>query len=141
MSRQPCILIVEDFADARELFKGIARAEGFDVHGGVTGEDAVRLAAEHRPDVILMDLMLPVMDGFEAARQIRAAQGANRPAIIGVTALSPEACRQALSAGCDECFRKPLEGDLLHRLLRWFHLGIESVSATRPKALGGSASE
>ena len=124
----PSVLIVEDHYDSSEFFASAAKAEGHNVRIAADGADAIRLAAEEWPDLILLDLALPIVDGFEVARQIRALEGnRNRPVIIGVTALSESDCDQALVAGCDDCLRKPVAPEILETLFRWFRMWAPQV--------------
>lgn len=107
------VLIVEDFEDVRTLYAQILRGAGFDVFEAADGRDAMRLAVEQRPDAIIMDLQMPEMDGWEAARQIRAHLGA-APLILAVSAhSSDESRREAYDAGCDSFIAKPLTPDVL----------------------------
>jgi two-component system cell cycle response regulator DivK len=81
----PLVLIVDDYEQNRKLARDVLRAGGFRTLEAATGAEAVSLAAAHRPDVILMDLRLPDMDGTDAARELGAAP---RTAAIPVVALS-----------------------------------------------------
>ena len=88
----------------------------YDILHAADGKEAVRLCEEARPDAVLMDIQMPVMDGLEATRQIRSS--GSRIPIIAVTAFAYDRDRQrALDAGCNEYLAKPLTGDKLKHTL------------------------
>lgn len=106
------LLIVDDFPQVREdLRTALTLAGGIDIVGEAgDGQEAVRLAGRIRPDVVLMDLEMPVLDGFEASRQIKARNPACR--VVALTVHGDEAARRnAASAGIDDFVVKgaPLE--------------------------------
>jgi two-component system cell cycle response regulator DivK len=103
------ILIVEDHSDNRRIMCDMLIDAGFDVVEAMTGEQGVEMAATHRPDLILMDLQLPEIDGFEATRRIKVQSALSRTPIIAVTshALSGDE-QKAIDAGCDAYFAKPV---------------------------------
>lgn len=103
------ILLVEDQEDNRRIMRDLLVNQGFEVIEAVTGTDGVRLAEADKPDLILMDIQLPGLDGYEATRQIRALSGLQRTPIIVVTsyALSGDDVR-AFEAGCDAYVSKPV---------------------------------
>ena len=98
---------------------------GFDVLIAADGEQGVSLAAAERPDLILMDMSLPVLDGWEATRRIKAAPDTQRIPIIGLTAHAMAADRdKCLEAGCDDYDTKPIEiGRLLEKIERLLATG------------------
>ncbi len=102
------ILIVEDQEDNRKILRDLLTSAGFDLVEATTGEDGVRLAETERPDLILMDIQLPGMDGYEATRRIKATPGLQQIPIIAVTsyALSGDDVK-AREAGCDGYVTKP----------------------------------
>jgi CheY-like chemotaxis protein len=105
------VLVVDDFADTRAMLRRTLEAAGYRVAEAVDGEQAVAAARRACPDLILMDLNMPRLDGLEAARRIRALKGecAGVP-IIAVTAFDTYGMRQAaLDAGCDDYLMKPLD--------------------------------
>ena len=107
------ILVVEDAEDNRDMLSRRLQRKGHRVVQAADGQEAVEMAARERPDLILMDVSLPVMDGLEATRRIRA-QAQTIP-IIAVTAHAMSDDRdKALRAGCDDYHPKPVE---LPRLL------------------------
>ncbi|HEY0305729.1 MAG TPA: response regulator [Longimicrobiales bacterium] len=102
------ILIVEDHRDSREALKALFEAFGYQVTEATNGRDAVQAAFTERPNLILMDIMMPEMDGFDATRRIRALPGFARTPIIAVTAM--EGARElALQAGMSDYVRKPVD--------------------------------
>jgi CheY-like chemotaxis protein len=102
------ILIVEDNADTVEVYSYALRYLGYDAITARNGSDAVNLARSEVPDVILMDVMLPKIDGFEATSQIRSDPITGSIPIIAVTAMArPRDRDKCLEAGCDEYIAKP----------------------------------
>ena len=102
------ILIVEDQEDNRAILRDVLSRAGYDLIEAFNGEDAVRLAQNEQPDLILMDIQLPGIDGFEATRRIKAIIDLKSIPIIAVTsyALSGDEA-QARAAGCDAFVAKP----------------------------------
>jgi two-component system cell cycle response regulator DivK len=102
------ILVVEDHEDNRRILRDLLTSAGFKLIEAETGPDGVKMAKAHQPDLILMDLQLPGIDGYEAARQIRSEPKLTSVAIIAVTsyALSGDEQR-ALAAGCNAYVCKP----------------------------------
>ena len=102
------ILIVEDQEDNRAIMRDILSSAGYALIEAIDGEEGVKLARSERPDLILMDIQLPMLDGYEATRQIRAIDELKSVPIIAVTsyALSGDEAR-ARSAGCDTHVAKP----------------------------------
>ncbi len=119
MSRK--ILIVEDQEDNRKILRDLLSSAGFELIEAVTGEDGVAQAAAHVPDLILMDIQLPGMDGYEATRRIKANPGLTRIPIIAVTsyALSGDDIK-AMAAGCDAYVTKPFSPRTLLVKIREF---------------------
>ncbi len=104
----PTILIAEDHLDSRDAMRALLEAFGFRVLVAVDGRQAVDVALEHHPDLILMDIMMPELDGFEATRQLRQHRLTERTPIIAVTAMEG-AQRLALQAGANDYVRKPID--------------------------------
>lgn len=106
------ILIVEDDQRNLRLFKALLTANGFDILAATDGRQGVDQAMQEQPDLILMDIQLPVMNGFEAIRALRAdARTAHIP-IIAVTALAMKGDRERiLESGCDGYVSKPMRFD------------------------------
>jgi two-component system cell cycle response regulator DivK len=102
------ILVVEDQEDNRRIVRDLLTSAGFDLVEAVTGEEGIRMAETHRPDLILMDIQMPVLDGYEATRQIKAnAELRNIPIIVVTSyALSGDDVK-AQAAGADGYVAKP----------------------------------
>ena len=114
--RRPVLLIAED-TDSNYLLLSLMLKKEYEVIRADNGEEAVRLCRQVNPDVVLMDIQMPVMDGLKATRLIR--ESGNRVPIIAVTAYAYDRDRQkALDAGCNEYLAKPLTGDTLRQTLR-----------------------
>jgi two-component system cell cycle response regulator DivK len=103
-----CILVVEDQADNRQILRDLLGNAGFDLVEAENGEEALAAVARQRPDLILMDIQLPTMDGYEATRRIRANPEMKDIPIIAVTsyALTGDDAK-ALAAGCTAYVTKP----------------------------------
>jgi len=102
------ILVVEDQEDNRRIMRDLLNSAGYEVIEAVTGEEGVAAADTHRPDLILMDIQLPGLDGYEATRQIKANPDLEHIPIIVVTsyALSGDDVK-AFEAGCNAYVSKP----------------------------------
>lgn len=117
VTRQP-ILVVEDSDDIRVLIKFMLEMKGHRVVEATNGREALERAGEEPPQLILMDLSMPVMDGWEATRRLRQMELTRGVPIVGVTAHCRDEGRElALRAGCDECIPKPLDEDALDSIL------------------------
>ena len=102
------ILIAEDSAADRMLLSSIVRRQGHEVLTAANGAEAVEAFRQQRPQLVLMDAMMPVMDGFEAAQQIKALAGETLVPIIFLTSLSEsEALARCLEAGGDDFWQNP----------------------------------
>jgi two-component system cell cycle response regulator DivK len=116
---RPCVLVVDDYPDAREMYSEYLEFSGFTVVEAGNGMEALQRAIEHTPDIILMDLSLPVMDGWEATRRLKADP---RTASIPVVALTGHALagisEGAMQAGCDAFVTKPCLPEELVREIR-----------------------
>ena len=106
MSR--CVLVVEDQEDNRQIVRDLLTTTDYEVIEAENGEEALAAIAKQRPDLILMDIQLPVMDGYEATRRIKADPALRAIPIIAVTsyALSGDE-EKARAAGCDDFVPKP----------------------------------
>ncbi|MDC7784476.1 response regulator [Rhodoplanes sp. TEM] len=102
------ILVIEDTEDNRRILRDLLTHAGFTLTEAGDGERGVALALSEKPDLILMDMQLPVIDGYEAARRIKADPAMRRTPIIAVTsyALSGDEAK-ARAAGCDAYVAKP----------------------------------
>ncbi len=115
----PTILIVEDDELNRDSLRRLLRRRGFEILVAVDGAEGVEVARAEGPDLILMDMSLPVIDGWEATRRIKGAAETSAVPIIALTAHAMAADRdRALAAGCDDYDTKPIE---LDRLLPKIH--------------------
>ena len=117
---RPRVLLVDDYPDAREMYTEYLEYSGFDVVEAGNGMEALQRAVDTAPDIILMDLSLPVMDGWEATRRLKADK---RTANIPVVALTGHALAGisdgAKKAGCDAFVTKPcLPEDLVKEINR-----------------------
>ena len=103
-----CILVVEDQQDNRRILRDLFNSAGYELIEAESGEDALLALATARPDLILMDIQLPVMDGYEATRRIRSNPELTSVPIIAVTsyALAGDEAK-ALAAGCSAYITKP----------------------------------
>ncbi|MCO7518249.1 MULTISPECIES: fused response regulator/phosphatase [unclassified Pseudomonas] len=113
------VLVAEDGAADRLLLAQIVRRQGHEVLTAENGEQAVALFARHRPQLVLLDALMPVMDGFEAARQIKALAGEALVPIIFLTSLNEEqALVRCLEAGGDDFMAKPYSAVILGAKIR-----------------------
>jgi two-component system cell cycle response regulator DivK len=115
------ILVVEDHEDNRRIIHDLLTANGFEVVEAVTGLEGVRAAQRQNPALILMDIQLPEIDGYEATRRIKAQPGLKHIPIIIITsyALSGDDLK-AYAAGCDEYVSKPYSPRKLLEKIRKF---------------------
>jgi putative two-component system response regulator len=108
------ILIVDDQAENREIMKGLLEAEGHDLETAKDGQEAVERATAHPPDLILMDVTMPRLTGFEACRRIKADPRTELVPIVLVTGLLAREDRiQGIAAGCDDFLTKPVDSEQL----------------------------
>ena len=108
------ILIVEDNEMNRDILTRHLKRVGYDTISAMNGEEGVRLAGIKSPDLILMDLNLPVMDGWEATRRLKGAAETKRIPIIAVTAHAMTGDRdKIIRAGCDDYIAKPIDIEAL----------------------------
>ena len=111
------ILIVEDNADARDALRVLLELDGHAVEAAGEGQEALELARAKDPDIALVDIGLPGIDGYEVARRVRA-RDARRPVLIALTGYGqPEDRRRAAEAGFDEMLVKPVDPTALAELL------------------------
>ena len=102
------ILVVEDTEDNRQILRDLLGMAGYDMVEAHDGAEGVAMAAEHRPDLILMDIQMPVMDGYEATRQIKANPELKAIPIVAVTSYALSGDEQKTrDAGCDAYIAKP----------------------------------
>lgn len=103
------ILVVDDNEDCRELVRKILKKEGYQIIEAVDGEDAIAKAIAYRPDLILMDISIPKIDGYEATRRLKSRLDFKNTPIIAFTAHAMRGDQEkAIQAGCDGYISKPL---------------------------------
>ncbi|MBA2503620.1 MAG: response regulator [Pyrinomonadaceae bacterium] len=112
------ILVVEDFEDNRFMMRRLLEMSGYRVVEAENGEEAVTRAGEEQPDLILMDLSLPLLDGLAATRRIRQNAELRDVPVIAVSAHdTADFHAEALAAGCNEYVTKPIDFDQLEEVL------------------------
>jgi two-component system cell cycle response regulator DivK len=110
------ILLVEDNEMNRDMLSRRLMRRGYDVVMAVDGEQGIHMVASESPDLILLDMSLPILSGWDAARQLKADPATQKTPIIALTSHAMDGDREkALQAGCDEYDTKPVE---LERLLK-----------------------
>ena len=104
------ILVIEDIEDNRQIIRDLLASVGYELIEAIDGAEGVAMAQSHLPDLILMDIQLPVMDGYEATRRIRAIPALATVPIIAVTsyALSGDEAKSR-NSGCDGYVAKPID--------------------------------
>jgi two-component system, cell cycle response regulator DivK len=114
----PTVMVVEDFEDNRFMMRRLLEMSGYRVLEAVNGEEAVELAHRERPQLILMDLSLPQLDGLAATRRIRQYPDLKDVPIVAVSAHdTADFHADALAAGCNDYVTKPIDFDQLEALL------------------------
>lgn len=123
------ILIIEDNMDTYELVRFILEKNGFETMLAMNGRDGVNAAAKQMPDLIIMDLSMPEMDGWTATRLIKGNTSTSSIPLIALTAHAlPSDRKRAFDAGCDEYITKPMDLlDLLETVHGWVQRGNRSV--------------
>jgi CheY-like chemotaxis protein len=132
----PLVLVVDDFEDNREMFAEYLELSGFQVAQAITGREALDQAFQLVPDVILMDLSLPELDGWEATRRLKADPRTRHVPVIALSghALADHA-REAKEAGCDAFLTKPcLPEALVAEVRRQLAQAPEGGAAADPDA-------
>ncbi len=113
------VLVVEDFEDNRFMMRRLLEMSGYHVLEAVDGQEAVEMARQEHPGLILMDLSLPKLDGLAATRRIREHAELKKVPIVAVSAHdTADFHAQALAAGCNEYVTKPIDFDQLMSLLQ-----------------------
>lgn len=115
------LLFVEDNLDIRRLLVKRLKRRGFEIIEADNGEEGILKARSERPDLILMDMAMPVMDGLEATSRIRQEEGIGSIPIIALTAFSDDGKREAaMEAGCVDYVTKPIQFQgLLAKIQTW----------------------
>lgn len=111
------VLIVEDNEDTRSFMKFLVESYGYQVIEAADGIEALEIFKHQRPDIIIMDVSLPFVDGLTAAKAIREVEVSGEVPIIIVTALGKTYYEQAIAAGCNALLPKPLDFDVLEPLI------------------------
>jgi len=114
------VLIAEDYTDTRTVMKLLLETCGYDVIEACDGFEAVAKAIEEHPDLILMDIAMPVLDGLEATRAIRSHAELAKTPILAVTAYGDFYREKAEAAGCNDVIQKPLDFDDLFPLVNHY---------------------
>jgi DNA-binding response OmpR family regulator len=123
------VLVVEDDADTAESYAILLRLWGHDVHTVLSGAGAVAAALTYRPDIVLLDIGLPGIDGYQVARHLRGHAGLREPALIAVTGYSHEAERRhGREAGFDLHLVKPVPPEELRVVLTTVAKGRSAAS-------------
>ena len=117
------VLLVEDTEDNRQMMRRLLEMSGYRVVEAINGVEAVKLASEEKPGIILMDLSLPLIDGLTATRRIRSLPGLSKVPIVAVSAHdTADFHSEALAAGCNAYVTKPIDypelEEVVNRLLQ-----------------------
>lgn len=120
VTNKPVVLVVDDYDDGRELAVDILAFAGFEVRQAANGLDALEMTRELLPDLLVLDLALPGLDGWQVAARLKAEQQTQKIPIIALTAHAEQsALDRAWAAGCDEVLTKPCPPeDLVHQVRR-----------------------
>ncbi|HEY7410371.1 MAG TPA: response regulator [Vicinamibacteria bacterium] len=118
------ILVVDDLADQRRMYGAYLEHEGYEVRTAANGTEAIALAVEFRPDLIVMDLSMPGLDGFEATRVLKQMERTRDIPVLALTAYGEHLPEEwAREVGCAAYLRKPLlPGELAEHCARWLPL-------------------
>jgi two-component system, cell cycle response regulator DivK len=139
LKNSPLVLVVEDYQDAREMYAAYLQFSGYRVAEATNGVEAIEQANELMPDIILMDLALPKMDGWEATRRLKMSEKTRHIPIVALTghALAGHA-EGARQAGCDAFVTKPCLPDALVAEIKRMLATRDGVSkrASRGRAKG-----
>jgi two-component system, cell cycle response regulator DivK len=126
----PTILLVEDNEMNRDMLSRRLQRRGYDVVLALDGEQGVQMAHDVKPDLILMDMSLPILDGWEATRQIKTAESTRHIPIIALTAHAMVTDEEkARAAGCDDFDTKPVD---MKRLLEKIELQLDGQRTSSP---------
>jgi CheY-like chemotaxis protein len=138
----PLVLVVEDYQDAREMYAAYLQFSGYRVAEATNGIEAIEQANELMPDIILMDLALPKMDGWEATRRLKMAEKTRHIPIVALTghALAGHA-EGARQAGCDAFVTKPCLPDALVAEIKRMLSARDGAGAGRKPSRGSARSK
>jgi CheY-like chemotaxis protein len=130
------ILVVDDYPDLTASMATLLRRWGHDVQTALDGPEALRVAAAYHPDVVLLDVSLPGMDGYQVARRLRNDPSQPRTFVVSVTGYGDEGeAQRSREAGCDSHLIKPVDPDILEHLLadqKAAHEHNEAATEPRP---------
>jgi PAS domain S-box-containing protein len=132
----PRILVAEDQPESQELMQQLLRDVGCQVMVAANGQQAVELFQRWQPDLIFMDMRMPVMNGYEATARIRTLAGGRDIPILALTASAFEEDKaNILAAGCDEMLRKPMQtGEILQKISSYLHLPLIYGAPVQPQS-------
>ena len=106
--RRPRVLIVDDDPLIRDVVRAVLEDGSYELDEAATGEEALRVASDHPPDVVLLDVMMPGLDGYEVAKRIKGDAALRDVVVVMLTAKdAPEDRRRGMEAGADVYFTKP----------------------------------
>lgn len=111
------VLIVEDYEESRSFMKFLVESYGFQVLEASDGIEALDKFRKFQPDIVLMDMSLPMVDGLITTKAIRECDNTGKVLIIAITAFDKSYHEQAIEAGCDELLGKPLDIDLFESVI------------------------
>src|SRR5438876_11245770 len=132
------VLVVDDYPDAREMYSEYLEFSGFDVIQAANGVEALQRAVDDAPDIILMDLSLPVMDGWEATRRLKADKRTREIPVVALTGHALAGISEgAKQAGCDAFVTKPCLPEDLVREIRKVLEAPPSSTATKKTRRSG----
>jgi CheY-like chemotaxis protein len=124
------ILVVDDLADNRFLLQTLLEAEGFLIETAIDGESALHKVLASPPDLILLDVMMPGMNGYELTYRLRQTPQFAKMPILLITAHSEQDARQGYAAGANDLITKPIDFDFLIRRIHQLLKSTKSVSLT-----------
>lgn len=132
------ILVVDDIADNVFLLQTLLEAEGYSVDTASSGWTALRKIKDNRPDIVLLDIMMPDMSGYEVTQRIRQNQSLSNTPIVLVTAYSDITVSEGLAMGANDFIRKPIDADqLLESVNKFCSMHAGGKACTRTKTSTG----
>jgi CheY-like chemotaxis protein len=124
------VLVAEDYEDIRRMMKILLECRGYDVLEAADGYEAVKKAVSDNPDLILMDVAMPVMDGLQATMAIRQHDNLADVPIVAVTAYGDFYGERARNAGCNDVIQKPLDFARLEPLVEGYISNVDTQAAS-----------
>ena len=118
------VLIVEDYEDSRSFLKFLVESYGYQVFEAADGIEALDSFKKYQPDIVLMDISLPMVNGLITTKAIRECDSTGKVPIIAITSFGKSFYEQAVEAGCNDLISKPLDTDSLESLLSSYLLPI-----------------